>query len=425
VKGTAIRIVFVEEKTNKNSLAVLAGSIESSPWAAGIDLHFLPRAHLRAGWPPPLAASPPDVLAFSFHTTDLCQIAETLEALRSSIPGPPPLLLAGGAHASGDPEGTLGLGFDALLVGEAEESLPRLLRGLQKGEDLGSVPGLVRKKDGAILRNPPAPPVDLNAHPPFAPVFRRFAPIEISRGCPLGCAYCQTPRLFGPRMRHRTLQEVLRFAEIARAHGLRDLRFVSPNAFAYGAEDGRTPKPARIEKLLAACGQIFGNRHVWFGSFPSEVRPETVTKDTVDLVRAHAANDNLVLGAQSGSDRVLEKIHRGHTVAEVVRAVETVLRGGLRPIVDFIFGFPFETEADREATRALMTRLASLGAQVHSHAFMPLPQTAFWGLMPRPVDPSTRRLLGQLGQEGKMIGSWIKQESLARRTIRFLQGHPG
>ena len=52
------------------------------------------------------------------------------------------------------------------------------------------------------------------------------------------------------------------------------------------------------------------DKKIFFGTFPSEVRPEFVTDESAELVRKYCANDSLSLGAQSGSDRILKEIQK-------------------------------------------------------------------------------------------------------------------
>jgi B12-binding domain/radical SAM domain protein len=451
-----ILLALVETRTNQNSVVALTGAVEASAIGGATDVIYLrppddgvpgdgPRAcgpgRRRRGLPSLtaqltlLAGADAAVIGFSFLTADLVEVAAQVAALRSAFERGPagtrgdaplrtgrPLLLAGGAHASAEPVETLGLGFDLVLRGEAEESLPSLLAALLGEGDLDTVPGLVRIVDGVVRKNVRAPAVDLDAHPPFAPFHRRFGPFEITRGCPFACRFCQTSYLMGARMRHRSVEGLVEAGRRARRLGLKDLRMVTPDAFAYGSPDGRAPAPADLERLLVGLSGVFGREHVFCGSFPSEVRPESVTPETVGLVRRLAANDNVVLGAQSGSDAMLRRLHRGHDVEAVLRAVDTIRAAGLLPIVDFIYGLPGEEEADRVETRAFMQRVADLGAIVHGHVFMPLPGTPFGQAPPAPVDTETRDLLDVLAGRGMQIGKWRAQEQTALRVAAFRDG---
>jgi len=280
------------------------------------------------------------------------------------------------------------------------------------------VSGIAYMEAGACRYTGRRGPVDLDRVLPSSVGYRRFGPLEITRGCPWTCRYCQTPYLFGSLRRHRSVETVLRYAEMGKRQGLRDLRFVTPDAFAYGSE-GKHPNLEALEILLKAVGEIYGKERVYLGSFPSEVRPDTVSEEAVELVTTYATNDNLVIGAQSGSDGVLDLMHRGHRVEDVYRAVEIVTRAGLIANVDVIFGLPGETAADAKLTLNMMDLLTAMGARIHSHTFMPLAGTPLADAPPGVVDRETRNALGRLAGEGKQFGSWAQQERLGRELVRF------
>ncbi len=130
---------------------------------------------------------------------------------------------------------------------------------------------------------------------------------------------------------------------------------------------------------------------------------------TADL-GTEQSNDNLIIGAQSGSQRILDACRRGHSVADVVYAVRLTRQHGLTPVVDFIFGLPGECEEDERATLELIHELADLGASIRGHTFTPLPQTPFAGAPAGRVSPKVRAVLGQLHREGRVTGLWWRQE---------------
>lgn len=307
------------------------------------------------------------------------------------------ITIAGGPHATACYRDVARVA-DYVIVGEGEYALPALLSGIEDG---GSprVPG-VATKDGLV---PQDRTVLLDAYPPFSRV-RGY--IEISRGCPFGCSYCQTPRIFGHAMRHRTIDSIVRWSR-----SYRDLRFVTPNALAYGS-DGSEP---RLEKIEGLFRRLSGN--IYFGTFPSEVRPEFVYDEALDLITTYCANSKIHFGAQSGSDQVLDRLGRGHSIGDVVDAVELCRDHGLTPIVDFIVGFPFETDDDQGSTCDLIAWVADRG-QVHVHRFIPLPGTPLAGRSARPLLPRTERLLGKLSLKGRLTGSWSDPETRFNRRKR-------
>jgi B12-binding domain/radical SAM domain protein len=295
------------------------------------------------------------------------------------------ITIVGGPHASACWREVCSYA-DYVVVGEGERTLPALIRSIEAGAGV-LPPGVASQGELEVPRYC----TWLAAYPPFSD---RRGYIEISRGCPFSCAYCQTPSLFGRQMRHRPIDQIARYAR-----QYEDVRFVTPNALAYGS-DGRQMRLDKVEKLLSAL-----HTRPYFGTFPSEVRPEFVTGESLELISSFCANNRLHFGAQSGSDAVLFRLGRGHTVADVIRAVECCIDLGLEPLVDVIVGFPFETDEDQEKTLELTRWIAARG-RVHAHYFMSLPGTPLAATTPRDILPAVRREFGKLALDGRLTGSW-------------------
>jgi len=306
------------------------------------------------------------------------------------------ITVAGGPHATACPREVAGYA-DYVVAGEGEYTLLRLLEDLRRGGD-GRIPGVMT----GDWYEPAAACVRLDAWPAFA---EAKGYVEISRGCPHACGYCQTPQIFGHCMRHRTIGSIARFAD-----RLGQPRFVTPNAFAYGS-DGVHPRWEKVEALLRACRQ-----KVFFGTFPSEVRPEFVCEESLELVSKYCANTKLHFGAQSGSDAVLGRLHRGHTVADVLRAADLCRDFDLTPIVDFILGLPSETDDDQKMTLDLIRDISRHGI-VHVHRFIPLPGTPLAGTVARDLLLDAEKMLGNLALRGRLTGSWSDP------AVRFFR-HP-
>jgi B12-binding domain/radical SAM domain protein len=409
-------LAFVLNKHNLNSIAVLTGALEADARTARLPLHFLWQDERLLPHLCGLAAKTDRlVVALSFATADLSEASILLSSLRALHPAS--FTVAGGPHPSARPVEVLRLGADAVVVGEGEEALPALLERLLAGESPARLPGVATLgANGSLVRGPRARPVVLDDYPPVGVAHRRFGPIEITRGCPCACAFCQTSFLFGGKMRHRSVENVIYWVRKAVERGYSFVRFVSPNAFAYQSEDrGRTVNLDAIERLLWGMANLVGRERVYFGTFPSEVGPETVTPEAVALVRRYCGNDNLIFGAQTGSDRLLRSLHRNHTVADVCHAAEAIVAGGLTPILDLIFGLPGETAEDVAATLRLMEDVVAMGAVLHTHTFMPLPGTPLENAPPGQVDPALHPLLDRWASQGRQIGQWRKQEVLAER----------
>ncbi|HUU74951.1 MAG TPA: TIGR04013 family B12-binding domain/radical SAM domain-containing protein [Methanoregulaceae archaeon] len=340
----------------------------------------------------PVKAPRPDITCYSLNSINADHLIEEISAAECTT-------IAGGPHATACYQDIVEYA-DYVIVGEGEFTLPALLSRIQKG-DSTKIPG-VATKSGYI---PADNTIRLDAYPPFS---RIKGYIEISRGCPFGCAYCQTPRIFGHGMRHRSIDSIARFSR-----KYRDIRFVTPNALAYGS-DGRHPDLQKVERLLRSL-----SGRVYMGTFPSEVRPEFVTDESLDLIKGYCANTRLHFGAQSGSDEILRRIGRGHTILDVTIAVDRCLDHGFAPVVDFIVGFPFETDEEQRETGKLIEWVSGRGS-VHVHRFMPLPGTPLGQSRARPLLPEIERLLGKLSLKGSLTGSWSDPKT---RFYRRKQGN--
>ncbi|HOU69806.1 MAG TPA: TIGR04013 family B12-binding domain/radical SAM domain-containing protein [Methanothrix sp.] len=341
-----------------------------------------------------LARQPKDgIMLYSFATAQAKEVYAEVDRARA-FGAAQAVYIAGGPHPSALPEEAL-QHFDFVVIGEGEECLPQLIRALESGSDPAAVKGIAFKRQGRVLFTGSREPVDLDLYPPFS---RILAPIEISRGCPWGCTYCQTPRLFGFCMRHRSIEVIERYA---RRH--KDIRFTSPNALAYGS-DGRRPRMEKVEALLLALWKQ--KKPIYFGTFPSEVRPDFLTEKALELITRYCANKSLSLGGQSGSPTVLCRIGRGHGREEIEAACDLALEFGLTPQVDFIFGLPQESEEEQRQTLDLVRWIVAKKGKVRAHRFTPLPGTPLWGELPAPLAGEVEACLGRLALEGRVTGSW-------------------
>ncbi|HZV02141.1 MAG TPA: TIGR04013 family B12-binding domain/radical SAM domain-containing protein [Planctomycetota bacterium] len=409
----SVSLVLDYRKTGKVALNVLVGSLEADPELADTPVVFETRDLARAIEARLAAGDERVLVAWSFYSPDFPRQAEALARIRQEIDDPRILHVAGGVHATAEPRATQAAGFDLVATGEGEETIRALVRALRRGEDPGQVKGIATR----------AEPVRLDDFPPFAPRHNRLGPIEITRGCIYACRFCQTPSMNKARFRHRSLENVRHWVELLARRGFRDYRFISPTSFSYGTSSTE-PDLGAIESLLAMVRGIVGpEARVFYGTFPSEIRPEHVTREALAILRRFVTNRSIIIGGQSGSERILEESRRGHGVLEIERAVRIAKEEGFEPHVDFILGLPGETADDARATLALMERLATLGARVHGHTFMPLPGTPWRDEAPGVVPLETRRRLDALAARGSLYGQWKTQSRVAADLARLRGAH--
>lgn len=408
-----VTLVFSYRTPGRYAFNVLAGALEPLEERGGLTLAFAVDVDaMRTAIDEALARGDAVAALWSFYSPGLPEAAEMLAALRAKER--PFLSIAGGVHATAEPAETLEAGFDFVAQGEGEWTIRRIVEQMQAGHGLEGVKGLSRLVNGRVESWGKGEAVTLDEFPPFAAKHWKFGAIEITRGCIYACSFCQTPFLNKARFRHRSPAEVERHVRVFRAAGNRDLRFVSPTSLSYGSPDESVNLDA-VDELLGRVRSAMGaDGRIFFGSFPSEVRPEHVTPEAMRVLKKWVDNDNLIIGGQSGSLRMLQATHRGHDVESIERAVHVAVEGGFTPNVDFILGMPGETPEDAAQSLALMERLAKAGARVHNHTFMPLPGTPFKNAPAGTVDDVSRQRLEVLQSSGGAYGQWKRQADVAR-----------
>jgi B12-binding domain/radical SAM domain protein len=424
-----LTVVWAYRRTGKFAFHVLTGALETDPRTAAVPIEFangvdaVVAAITRA-----LAAPGARVLVgWSFYSPDAVEMTGELQAVRARVDDPRVLHVCGGVHASAEPEAVLRAGWDLAAIGEGERLVRELVLCLQHDGDVRAVPGVAALVDGAMRKNGRAERIALDDFPPFGPAHGRYGPIEITRGCIYACRFCQTPYFAGAAFRHRSVDNVRQWARWLVGRGFRDFRFLTPTSLSYGTFTAE-PDLAAVEALLAGVREDIGSeRKLWFGTFPSEVRPEHVSDASLRLLKRWVSNRALILGGQSGSDRVLASSARGHDSACIERAVALCVEHGFVPHVDFLLGLPGEQPDDVDATLVLMDRLVANGAKVHGHTFLPLPGTPFRKAPAGALSAEVRRRLRNLASKGQLYGQWEQQEATAQAMVevRSGRGRPG
>ncbi len=417
-------VVWAYRRTGKFAFHVLTGALESDPRTASAPIVFANgvTAVVAAVREAMANTKHPVLVGWSFYSPDAAEMTAELQAVRAALANEPGHArvrhVVGGVHATAEPLATLQSGFDLVAVGEGEHLVRDLVLALAHGKDPRALPGIASlRTDGTLQKNGRAERIALDDFPPFGPAHARFGPIEITRGCIYACRFCQTPYFAGANFRHRSVANVRQWVRYLVGRGFRDLRFLTPTSLSYGTQTAE-PDLAAVEALLAGVREDIGpDRRLWFGTFPSEVRPEHVTPASLQLLRRWVSNKALIVGGQSGSDRVLASSMRGHDAATVERAVALCVEHGFVPHVDFLLGLPGEDDTDVAATLALMDRLVERGAKVHGHTFLPLPGTPFQKAPAGALTADVRRRLRNLASKGQLYGQWEQQEVTAQAMV--------
>jgi tRNA-2-methylthio-N6-dimethylallyladenosine synthase len=181
--------------------------------------------------------------------------------------------------------------------------------------------------------------------------------LTIMYGCDNFCSYCIVPYVRG-RERSRRLEEILKEAERLYAGGVKEVMLLGQNVNSYGkglsAASGISDDNRDISfpALLSALDEIGIPRIRFMTSHPKDLSDElieTMSESNHILPQFH-------LPVQSGSNRILEEMNRHYTREQYMERVN-MLRSripGIGLSTDIIVGFPGETDADFEETKALV-----------------------------------------------------------------------
>ncbi len=178
--------------------------------------------------------------------------------------------------------------------------------------------------------------------------------VSIMEGCSKYCTFCVVPYTRGEEVSRpfeAVMDEVIHLSD----QGVREINLLGQNVNAYRGEN-QLGDEIDLAELIACVAAVEGIDRIRFTtSHPVEF--------TDSLVDAYADIPELVshlhLPVQSGSDRILTAMKRGHTAAEYIEKMERIRAN--RPDIsfssDFIIGFPGETEEDFEATMNLIHQI--------------------------------------------------------------------
>lgn len=178
--------------------------------------------------------------------------------------------------------------------------------------------------------------------------------VSVMEGCSKYCTFCVVPYTRGEEVSRPVddvLAEVVQLAE----QGVREVNLLGQNVNAYRGRthDGREADLAELITLVAAVDGI--DRIRFTTSHPVEFSDSLIDvyAEVPELV------SHLHLPIQSGSDRILALMKRGHTVLEYKSKIRRLrkIRPDLSLSSDFIVGFPGETDADFEATMNLIQEM--------------------------------------------------------------------
>lgn len=308
--------------------------------------------------------------AMTMTLLDVIKTAERVKAVDRSIQ-----VVLGGPHVHLFPEETIGLAHvDYLVLGEGEAAFSELLDHLGDPQALQQIPGLVFKRDGAVIHTGIRPLVEDLDRIPFPArhlvPYRNYTSllskgqivttVFTSRGCPFKCTFCDRPHL-GKRFRARSAANVVDELEACTRLGIRDFLFY---------DDTFTVDKRRV---LDIC-QGIRERKLSI-AFDIRTRIDTINEEIIRALK-RAGCLGIHYGVESGSERILKVLNKGITIPQAEEMFNLTRKHGIQVLAYFMIGSPGETREDIEQTFRVMKALKP--DYVHLTVFTPFPGTQLY-----------------------------------------------
>lgn len=343
------------------------------------------------------------ISAFTSNQTHFS--AEFSRAFRSLCDSP---VIWGGVHASMVPEQTLGESYvDMIVIGEGEETVIDLADALTKGRDLSEVQSIGFKRDGQpvlteqrdLIKDLDKFKLDwelIDIEKYLTPMWghKRVISFISSRGCPYRCGFCYNMRFNRGRWRGHSKEFVIReIQNLKERYGIEGVRYYDDNFFA---------SKRRATEILKATDLP------WEG----QLRIGYITDEIAQTLRdTHC--QGICFGMESGNDRILKKIHKDQTTADIIRGTRIMAKyPEVRANCCFILGNPTETKQEIRNTINFCLMLSKIHPKISFSlgAFLPFPGVPLYDLLIEEgfVPPSTTEgweIINRSNEEMEM--SWL------------------
>jgi len=265
-----------------------------------------------------------------------------------------------------------------VILGEAEQTLLELVNALKRGEDPSGIAGLAFKQNNNIIKTParsvmrdldslPLPAWDLLDITPYRQLWMSHAGyfslnMSTTRGCPFKCNWCAKP-IYGNRYNVRSPQHVVKELKLLKEKFNFDHIWFCDDIF--GLKPGWVYEFA---DLVEKEGLSF--------RFKIQARADLLLQDNYIAALARAGCDNIWMGAESGSQKILDAMDKGTTIEQIYAATRLQKKHHIKPSFFIQFGYLGETKEDIKKTIRMINELLphSIGISVS----YPLPGTIFY-----------------------------------------------
>lgn len=274
----------------------------------------------------------------------------------------------------------LAAGAEYVIVGEGEQTLLELCTALNNNNAtaIDSMNGVVFSRDGKIFRTPPRKLIhnlDTLPFPAWELVdiekYRRLwrkrhgyfsINMVTTRGCPFHCNWCAKP-IYGQVYNSRTPENVVEEIKFLRSAFHPDHIWFADDIFGL--------KPGWVQKF----SEIMQSERMII-PFKCQSRADLLLMDDTISALKHSGCETVWIGAESGSQKVLDAMEKGTTVQQIYRSTNEMKKQGIRVAFFLQFGYPGEERSDIDATLRMVRECSpdELGISVS----YPLPGTKFY-----------------------------------------------
>lgn len=289
-------------------------------------------------------------------------------------------VIVGGVHASLLPQETAAHALiDAVVVGAGEMTAVTLARRLKNNEPWNDLSGIAFSSKAGVQINSEAPLfgsreipeidyslLELGRYVKKDATGTRCLDYLSSRGCPHSCTYCAISKLWKEKIYYYSAEKMVdEVQEWVERYSLDSIRFLDDNFFVDRKRvdhfcDGIMAQNLRVS-FWAMC------RIQYFAGFDDAFLKK--------LKQAGFVTFNF--GAESGSQKILDRIKKGIHVEQILQTAERCHKFGFRAQFSFMMAFPFEEENDLQMTMDLIERIHSINSSFDCQLFpyTPFPQT--------------------------------------------------
>lgn len=315
----------------------------------------------------------PEIVGMTCSSASYPRCIETAKAVKEVLPSCK--IVVGGWHPSYVPESMLQHPeIDYVIIGEGERAMVELATCLTRGDEkvAAQVAGVAYRREGKIVQNAQTFIKDLDELPfparhllpmhlyekeiPYLKA-KPFTTMNIVRGCPFNCVYCETRRLWGQTCRGfsppRVVDEIVHLKE---TYGIRGIYFVGDNF------------TINKKRTMELCELIKKSR--LDVEWVCDTRADMISRELLQSMK-EAGCRTIWFGVESGSPRILEKINKGITIDQTVQAFKLCREAGIRIAASFIMGIPGETLEDIEMTYKFAKKLDPDWAQFNVYIAVP------------------------------------------------------